>query len=561
MSRLYFGDNLDVMRERISDASVDLIYLDPPFNSNVNYNVLFDEIGAGQSEAQAEAFQDTWSWGEASAAAFDDVIRNGGDAALLLDAFRRWMGDTGLMAYLAMMAVRIGEFQRILRPTGSIYLHCDPTASHYIKLILDATFGNHKFRNEIVWLRSKNPKGSQHAMKKYGPATDSLLFYGDMDQSPIYLDNIRIKLTDVELAAKYPMADEFGPFADGPILRGKRMGPRENLTYEYKGFKPGPAGWRMERSQLEELDRRGNLAWTRTGGPRRKLRPSDDKGDPIGSFWGDIPPLNSQAKERLGYPTQKPVALLERIIRASSREGQTIFDPFCGCGTTVEAAERLDRQWLGIDVSHYAVTLIETRLRERHPSAKYDVYGRPTTYAGAVDLARRDKYQFQWWAAWLLGTQTYEGKKGKDRGIDGNIYFPNGPYGLGRIIVSVKGGSNISPSMVSELAGVVQRENAEMGVLITLVEPTKAMEVNAAGSGFVAKSAHGRLPRVQIVTVADLLAGRLPRLPPLPIPKRAVTPSRRKQSPDQLEMLLPFAGQGMMTPEGAAVDPRFMQIA
>lgn len=561
MSRLYFGDNLDVMRERIADESVDLIYLDPPFNSNANYNVLFDEAGGVLSEAQAEAFQDTWSWGAASAAAFDDVIRSGGDAALLLDSFRRWLGDNGLMAYLAMMAVRIGELRRILRPTGSLYLHCDPTASHYIKLILDANFGHRGFRNEIVWLRSKNPKGSQHTMRKYGPATDSILYYAGSEDAPINLDKIRIKLSAPELAAKYPCSDEFGPYADGPVLRGKGMGPRENLVYEYKGFKPGPAGWRMERAQLEELDRKGNLAWTRTGAPRRKLRPSDDKGDPVGSFWGDIPPLNSQAKERLGYPTQKPVALLERIIRASSEEGQVIFDPFCGCGTTVEAAERLGRNWIGIDVAHYAVTLIETRLKERHPGASYDIYGRPTTYAGAVDLARRDKYQFQWWAAWLLGTQTYEGKKGKDRGIDGNIYFPNGPYGLGRIIVSVKGGNNIAPSMVSELAGVVQRENAEMGVLITLVEPTKAMVANAAGSGFVPKSAHGRLPRVQIATIADLLAGRLPKLPPLPIPKRASTGPRRKQHPDQYELLLPFAGQGMLTPEGAAVDPRFMEIA
>lgn len=561
MSRLFFGDNLDVMRERIPDESVDLIYLDPPFNSNVNYNVLFDEVGGGQAEAQAEAFQDTWSWGPASAAAYDDVIRSGGDASLLLDTFRRWMGDNGLLAYLAMMTVRIAELRRILRPSGSLYLHCDPTASHYIKLILDATFGSNSYRNEIVWLRSKNPKGSQYAMRRYGPGTDSLLYYAGNDDAPIYLDNIRIKLSDAELAAKYPSSDEFGPFADGPVLRGARMGPRDNLVYEYKGFTPGPAGWRMERSALEELDRKGNLAWTRTGAPRRKLRPSDDKGDPVGSFWGDIPPLNSQAKERLGYPTQKPVALLERIIRASSREGQTIFDPFCGCGTTVEAAERLGRNWLGIDVAHYAITLIETRLRERHPHAKYDVYGRPTTYAGAVALAERNKYQFQWWAAWLLGVQTYETKKGKDRGIDGNIYFPNGPYGLGRIIVSVKGGQNIAPAMVSELAGVVQRENAEMGVLITLVAPTKAMLANAAGSGFVAKSAHGRLPRVQIVTIADLLAGRLPSLPPLPLPKRAVTGPKRKQNTDQLELLLPFVGQGMMTPEGAAIDPRFMKIA
>lgn len=415
-----------MLREHVKDESVDLIYLDPPFNSNANYNVLFKQSDGSASEAQAEAFQDTWAWGEASAISYDDALRAGGDVALLMRSFRAWLGDNAMMAYIAMMGARLTELRRVLKPNGSLYLHCDPTASHYLKLMLDASFGHANYKNEIVWLRSKNPKGSQRAITRFGPATDSLLYY-TTGSAAFYPDRIRTKLGPEQIAEKYPSRDEIGPFADGPVLRSESMGQRPNLVYKYKGFTPGPAGWRMELPLLEALDKKGNLAWTRTGAPRRKLRPADDKGDPIGSFWGDIPPLNSQARERLGYPTQKPVALLERIIAASSDEGQVVLDPFCGCGTSVEAAERLNRKWIGIDVTHYAVTLIENRLRKSHPKARYDVYGRPTDYAGAIELARRDKYQFQWWAAWLLGAQTYESKKGADRGIDGNIFFQNGP--------------------------------------------------------------------------------------------------------------------------------------
>jgi site-specific DNA-methyltransferase (adenine-specific) len=261
----------------------------------------------------------------------------------------------------------------------------------------------------------------------------------------------------------------------------------------------------------------------------------------------------------LGYPTQKPLGLLERIIKATSEPGATILDPFCGCGTSVEAAEKLDREWIGIDVTHYAITLIEKRL-SKYPNAKYTVHGRPTDLAGARNLAQRDKYQFQWWAAWLLGAQTYESKKGADRGIDGNIYFANGPYGFGRIIISVKGGDHVSPVMVRELSGVLQREDAEMGILVTLADPTKAMQSDAVGAGFVSKSAHGRIPRVQIATIADLLDKRYPKLPPLPQPLAATPRSRAARDRDQLELILPIAGHGVMTDLGAFRDPRFMKV-
>lgn len=560
-NKLYFGDNLTMLREHVKDESVDLIYLDPPFNSNANYNVLFKSPSGGESDAQVEAFRDSWVWADAAQQAYEDVIASHGDVAMVVSSLRKWLGENAMMAYVVMMAARLIELRRVLKPTGSLYLHCDPTASHYLKLILDASFGHASYRNEIVWLRSKNPKGSQHASTKFGAATDALLYYAGPD-APFYADRIRTQLTPEQVAAKYPSRDEIGPFADGPILRSESMGARPNLVYPYKGFTPGPAGWRMEKASLEALDEKGNLAWTRTGAPRRKLRPEDDKGDPVGSFWGDIPPLNSQARERLGYPTQKPVALLDRIIAASSNPGDVVLDPFCGCGTSLESAQKNGRRWIGIDVAHYAMTLIEGRLKSKYPNVEYSVYGRPTDMAGARELARRDKYQFQWWAAWLLGSQTYrEEKKGADRGIDGNIYFHNGPFGVGRIIASVKGGEHVGVQMVRDLRGVIEREEAEMGVLISLNNPTTSMISEAASAGFLRKSAHGRLPRLQVVSVADLLHGRKPQLPPLPQPDRKQTASRKRSSGDQLEMIFPFSGNATKIEDGIHVDPRYRQFA
>lgn len=297
------------------------------------------------------------------------------------------------------------------------------------------------------------------------------------------------------------------------------------------------------------------------GNSKNKMRRVDEiiaGGKAISDVW-PIPIISSSSRERVGYPTQKPLALLERIISASSPEGGVVFDPFCGCGTTIEASERLGRNWIGVDIAHYAVTVIESRLKTRRPDAVFTIDGRPTDLAGARSLAERDKHQFQWWAAWKLGAQTYESKKGGDKGIDGNIYFANGPYGLGRIVISVKGGGHVNPAMVRELAGTVDRENAEMGVLVTLAEPTRGMHSDASNYGFVAKTPHGRLPRVQIVTAEDLVLGRLPNLPPLPISDGSRRSRPRKRDKDQMELLLPFEGaQTLKTGDGDMIDPRFV---
>lgn len=555
MNRLFFGDNLDVLRRHIKDESVDLVYLDPPFNSNATYNVLFKERGDIPSEAQAEAFRDTWGWGPAAALAYDDLVRAGGPISALMVSLRDWLGNTAMMAYLAMMGVRLIELHRVLKPNGSIYLHCDSTANHYLKILLDAIFGHEHFRNEIIWKRKAGRGETNKAAVRFGVSHDDLLFFARSSKAVFHRQYRESNPEYIE--SKFVHFSEDGRRYRLDNLTSPSMRP--NLKYVYKGYQPPEKGWAVSPETMKRMDEEGRVYFPpdKTKRLQRKRFLDELPGETVDTLWDDIPPINSQAQERIGYPTQKPLALLNRILNASSEPGAVVLDPFCGCGTTIEAAERLGRNWIGIDVTHYAVTLIEKRLK-RYPDARYEVVGRPTDLAGARELARRDKYQFQWWASWLLGAQTYETKKGADRGIDGNIYFANGPYGHGRIIVSVKGGDQVSPAMVRELDGVVDREKAAMGILVTLVEPTKAMVADASDYKFVEKSAHGRLPRIQIATVGDLLDGRLPKLPPIP---RPVSQPRRKtaQERDQLEFMLPFVGDGIRTAEGAFIDPQWIE--
>ncbi|MCE1237631.1 MAG: restriction endonuclease [Hyphomicrobiales bacterium] len=514
-SRLFYGDNLQVLREHVADESVDLVYLDPPFNSNATYNVLFKAPGGEASRAQIEAFDDTWHWNETAERAYDEVIHSGNsDAANMLAAMRSFLGENDMMAYLAMMAVRLLELHRVLKPTGSLYLHCDPTASHYLKILLDAVFGKEGFLNDIIWYRSRNPKGSQYGIGRYSPASDSILFYSKSEDYTFLPDRIRRKLSEEEILSKYPYVDEIGRYADGPILRSDSMGPRPNLVYEYGGFTPGPAGWRVSRNLLEEIDKKGNLAWTKTGAPRRKLRVEDDAGDPIGSIWDDIPPLNSQAQERLGYPTQKPLALLERILAASSNEGDVVLDPFCGCGTTVHAAEKLKRRWIGIDVTHLAVGLIRRRLIDAFPYAAFEVLGVPKDIEGARELAAADKHQFQLWALSMVEAQPYKGgKKGADGGVDGYIWFKPDGKTTEKAVVSVKGGANVGVTMIRDLIATIDREKAKIGVFLTLEEPTQPMKTEATAAGFYESPMHGKFARIQILTIADLFDGDRPHVP------------------------------------------------
>jgi site-specific DNA-methyltransferase (adenine-specific) len=514
VNHLYYGDNLDVLRENISDESVDLIYLDPPFNSGKNYNVLFKSPSGEDSQAQIQAFEDTWHWSAESERFLEQLKFRNGDLAELLDLMVRQFGRNDLSAYLVMMAVRLVELHRVLKSTGSLYLHCDPNASHYLKILLDLIFGVENFRNDITWVRSTNPKGSQHQSRKYGNCTDCILFYTKTDKMILNIDRVKQPLTQEELEKKYNKVDEIGRYYPGPITRSASMGARPNLVYEYKGYVPSFAGWRLERKKLEKIDQEGNLGWSSNGTPFRKLRLDNDRGEPISSLWDDIHRLGSQAKERLGYPTQKPLALLERIIEASTNPGDIVLDPFCGCGTAVHAAQKLGRKWIGIDITHVAIAIIENRLKDAFPDIEYEVHGTPKDLQGANDLANRDKYQFQWWVCSSVNAQPYQGKKkGADGGIDGQIFFTDLEKGkpiIKKIIVSVKGGNNVSLTMLKDLIATVQGNKAEIGLFITLASPTKPMLKEAALCGFY-KAGNGKeYPRMQILTIEELLRGKHP---------------------------------------------------
>ncbi|MGH7981262.1 MAG: DNA methyltransferase, partial [Limisphaerales bacterium] len=413
-------------------------------------------------------------------------------------------------AYLAMMAARLLELRRVLKPSGSLYIHCDPTASHYLKILLDAIFGHLEFRNEIIWKRTSGHSDA----RRYGSVHDSILFFTRTGEDQHVWNQIHQAYEPAYIHQYYRYEDTDGRrFMSGDIGAAGLQGG--GYDYVWKGVR---RVWRVPVATMKQLDAENRIFYTRNGIPRIKRYLDESKGLPCQDIWTDIEALRSWHQERLRYPTQKPVALLERIINASSNPDDVILDPFCGCGTSVEAAEKTGRQWIGIDVTHYAVSLIERRLNKMNvPKGAYSVVGRPTTLKDAHALARRDKHQFQWWAAWLLGAQTYrEAKRGPDGGIDGNIFFQNGPYGTGRIIISVKGGDNVGIGMIRELSAVVTEQEAEMGILILLAPPTEPMKAFATAAGFVQKSAHGRLRRLQIITIDELLSDIKPKLPPLP---------------------------------------------
>ncbi len=509
-NHLYYGDNLTVLRESIATESVDLIYLDPPFNSNASYNVLFKGPQGNESVAQIEAFDDTWHWTDAAEEAYGEVMRSGnGNAAEMLRAMRSFLGENDMMAYLAMMAVRLLELHRVLKPTGSLYLHCDPTASHYLKILLDAVFGAVNYKNEITWKRTTTHSDS----KTWSKVSDKIFFYSK--SRDFTWSTPREEHSDSYLSSKYRHND-----GDGRgIYRLDNMtspNPRPNMMYEWLGF-PSPAkGWRYEQSTMKRLHDEGRIWYpkTRDGALDTSKRPQlkryleEMAGGAMGAVWTDISPINSQAQERLGYPTQKPVSLLERILSASSNPGDVVLDPFCGCGTTVHAAEKLDRQWIGIDVTHLAIGLIEKRLRDAFPGVQFTTHGVPQDISGARDLARRGRedknyyFEFEKWALSLINaTPGNLSKKGADRGIDGNIYFGK----TDRAIVSVKAGDNVGVSMIRDLRGVIEREKAAIGIFLTLTPPTQPMISEAAAAGQFEMEDVAPVPRLQIVTIEEAM--------------------------------------------------------
>lgn len=500
---LYYGDNLDVLRRYVADESIDLIYLDPPFNSAQNYNVLFTEQDGTRSASQIRAFEDTWRWDEAAALAYQEIVESGGKVSQAMQAFRAFLGDTDMLAYLSMMAPRLVELRRVLKPTGSIYLHCDPTASHYLKMLMDAVCGVGNFRNEIIWQRTSSHNDSH----KWASIHDTILFYSKTNQ--FQWNDVFVAHDPTYVQAFYRFEDEIGVYRLDHIIRSASMGPRPNLSYEYKGYKP-EWGWRTIREKLEALDAEGRIEWSKSGRPYLKRYLHEQKGTPIKSVISDIAPIGAQAAERLGYPTQKPEALLERILLASSNQGDTVLDPFCGCGTTIVAAHKLSRRWIGIDVTHLAIGLIRHRLKDIFgDAAKYQTIGEPTSKADAQTLAEEDRFQFQWWALGLIGARPAEQKKGADQGIDGRLYFHDeGAKGKTKqIILSVKSGG-VSVKDLRDLRGVIEREKAAIGVLLTLEPPTRPMRSEAASAGVYASPWGTKHPALQILTIEELLTGK-----------------------------------------------------
>lgn len=504
-NRLYYGDNLDVLREHIPDESVDLIYLDPPFNSNANYNLLFKSPSGKSSEASVEAFVDTWHWGEQAEREYDSIVTGRNRIQELMRALMGLLGRNDMMAYLTMMANRLLELHRVLKPTGSLYLHCDPVASHYLKIVLDGIFNTDMFQNEIIWKRTN---AHNFKTKGYVRSNDTILYYV---KSTKYVFNSQYTDYSKEQLDRYKL-DETGRLYKAENLTFSTKNP--SRQFGWRGTKPPDnRSWGASEEQLEKWLSEGRILLKKDGTPRLdglKVYLDDMHGKPLTTNWDDIERIGNTSKERLGYPTQKPLALLERIIKVSSNEGNVVLDPFCGCGTAVHAAEKLGRKWIGIDITHLAIALIEKRMKDAFPSIQFEVKGTPQDYEAAVDLARRDKYQFQWWACSLVGAQPFKDKKkGADGGIDGTIYFKDVSDGeFQKIIISVKGGDNIGVAMVKDLIATVEREKAAIGLFVTLRKPTRVMETEALSAGYYVnpfnKQKHNR---IQILTIEGLLTG------------------------------------------------------
>jgi len=444
---LYYGDNLEILRKYIPDNSIDLIYLDPPFNSKRDYNILFRENGGIESEAQIKAFTDTWHWTQSAENTYHDIVTNGPlKVGRLIGALHDAIGQNDIMAYLVMMTTRLIELHRVLKPTGSLYLHCDPTASHYLKLVLDQVFGVANFQNEIIWYYKTGGASAKRFARKH----DTIFFYTK--------------------SGKYPF---------------KPQKEKSYMMHEY--------GFKKSNFQKDEL---GQYSWVYTK-------------DVL-----EIPAVGSATKERLGYPTQKPLALLERIIKASSNEGDVVLDPFCGCGTALVAAQKLNRRWIGIDITHLAITLMRNRLRDSFPSIQFEVIGEPADLASAKALARQDRYQFQWWALGLIKARPLgEKKKGADKGIDGVIQFIDDPSGKPkRAVVQVKSG-HAGVNAIRELKAVAA--NDALGIFITLEPPTGPMQAEAIGAGFYHSPGWNKdYPKIQILTIEELLHGKAVDMPP-----------------------------------------------
>ncbi|MCY4287909.1 MAG: DNA methyltransferase [Aestuariivita sp.] len=541
MNRLYYGDCLTVMQS-MNLASVDLIYLDPPFNSQRDYNAIYkDETGRPLPD-QIDAFCDQWTLDEETERAIRQqpvLMRENGIDDAVAEFWRLWMQalrntNPRLLAYLTYMVQRLLPMRGLLKPTGSLYLHCDPTAGHYIKVLLDAIFGHKNFRNEITWKRTN---AHPLSIRKFDAITDSIFFY--TNSSKYTFNGDFMPMTEAQVDELYKVRDQRGRYSSTDLTGGKKGGPEAYKPL--KGVLPSTGrawapptldklpNWAQQElgdeytklNQLEKcyaLDDIGLIHWTKRGRPRFKRYLEGPAEQLVPSLWTDITP--ALGDERLGYDTQKPLALLERIIRASSNPGDVVMDPFCGCATTLEAAQKLGREWIGIDIAIHAIKRVaKVRLEDRLSLVEgqdFTIDGVPKTWEGASDLWQRDKYHFQKWAVEQVdGFVTT--KRTADGGIDGRIYFDHPDHkDFQSMALEVKGGKNVGIAVLRELRGVIQTDQAQMAGLIVLNDPSDRQM--ASYRRFMAESGdldvYGVLyPRFQILTVEQILKGERFKMP------------------------------------------------
>ncbi|MFM6246743.1 MAG: DNA methyltransferase [Dolichospermum sp.] len=492
VNQLFYGDNLEVLRKHIKDETVDLCYIDPPFNSKRNYNQIYNNVGK-EDKAQTQAFIDTWTWDDQANQGLAEIQENylghfTSQSIDLISGLTKVLGKGSLLAYLVSMTLRVAEIHRVLKPTGSFYLHCDPTASHYLKIIIDAIFCSQggDFKNEITWKRTTNSGSSKSISKRYPSNADIIFFYTKSDN--YCFQHIREDYSD-KYKSRFTKKDERGYYY------------LDNLkTYS--------------EERLQKLKSDNRIEYTKNGTPRIKNYLHETQGVIMDNIWTDIQSINSQARERLGYPTQKPESLLERIIQTSSNEGYIILDAYCGCGTTVAVSQKLNRQWIGIDITYQSISLILKRLEDTFGKAVLEtinISGIPKDMKSAEALALkkddRTRKEFEKWAVLTYSNNraTINQKKGADKGIDGIAYFTGDKDEPEKIILQVKSG-NVKSGDIRDLQGTITLEKAELGIFITLKPPTKEMIKTAKEAG-IYKSRYMSQPvdRIMIVTIQEII--------------------------------------------------------
>ena len=501
---IYYGDNLDIMRKYIPSESIDLIYLDPPFNSKKLYNIIYKDPTGKKSESQVMAFSDTWKWDKKAEEIYRELVeRADSNITKVITSYYSLLGDCSLMAYLVMMTIRLIEMKRVLKDTGSIYLHCDPTSSHYLKIVMDNIFCAKNFRNEIVW--NYGGRGAKAISKSFGRNHDIILFYSksnNISWNELYLRRI-------DSFDGYKFDENVGKYYD--------TSPRGDYTDK----------------SIEKLRKDNRIYVTRNGNIRIKyFREYTTKGVikeiNMGSVWSDIPDtMHISKKERCGYPTQKPEALMERIIKASSNDGDTVLDPFCGCATTLIVSQKLKRKWIGIDVTYHSVKLLEERFEKNHLYANvsanglkhnirsYGIIGEPESKYAAEELFKSDAHEFATWSILKINGKPNDKKTG-DGGIDGFYDFMDGPNRTKamRGLIQVTGGKkSLTIDKVKAFCTTVSENKAPIGIFITLHEPTDGMKREFLKQGKYISHSGQKYPKIQFVTIAEIIENKILDIP------------------------------------------------